>query len=253
MSTDQIAIVIVTGRLSGLTSKALGRATVIKAKVSLIGLVTVLSVALTGCAGGGNQDVAPTQTPTATPTPTPTVTVPALTPEEAWDSFNQISDASCQASYGGLVEEEISGPNVGKLKIRLTFEQAGHNSMVASLPNGEVSEIDHHQLLACESMLFNDSIEAEVEAELYLYENEPGYSARGWPIQITFDPQTSKFTTSSWGWEERRTLVFEVLDGKFSIVEEVEAGSKTKLTYGLPGAAETQIVNDYFESLYGGN
>jgi hypothetical protein len=52
---------------------------------------------------------------------------------------------------------------------------------------------------------------------------------------------------------EQRTLVFEVLDGKFSIVEEVEAGSKTKLTYGLPGAAETQIVNDYFESLYGGN
>jgi hypothetical protein len=248
VSTDQIAIVIVTGRLSGLTSKALGRATVIKAKVSLIGLVTVLSVALTGCAGGGNQDVAPTQTPTATPTPTPTVTVPALTPEEAWDSFNQISDASCQASYGGLVEEEISGPNVGKLKIRLTFEQAGENSLVASLPNGEVSVIDWSQLLACESKVFIYSMETEG----YSYESNPGYSV-DWPIQITFDPQTSKFTTSRNDLGEQRTLVFEVLDGKFSIVEEVEAGSKTKLTYGLPGAAETQIVNDYFESLYGGN
>jgi len=232
-----------------LTSKALGRETVIKAKVSLIGLVTVLSVALTGCAGGGNQDVAPTQNPTATPTPTPTVTVPALTPEEAWDSFNQISDASCQASYGGLVEEEISGPNVGKLKIRLTFEQAGENSMVASLPNGEVSVIDSSQLLACESRDFIHSMEDEG----YSYSpNAPGYSV-DWPIQITFDPQTSKFTTSRNDLGEQRTLVFEVLDGKFSIVEEVEAGSKTKLTYGLPGAAETQIVNDYFESLYGGN
>jgi hypothetical protein len=82
--------------------------------------------------------------------------------------------------------------------------------------------------------------------------NAPGYSV-DWPIQITFDPQTSKFTTSRNDLGEQRTLVFEVLDGKFSIVEEVEEGSKTKLTYGLPGAAETQIVNDYFESLYGGN
>ena len=214
----------------------------IKAKVSLIGLVTVLSVALTGCAGGGNQDVAPTQTPTPTPTPTPTVTVPALTPEEAWDSFNQISDASCQASYGGLVEEEISGPNVGKLKIRLTFEQAGENSMVASLPNGEVSVIDWSQLLACESRVFIHQMETEGYADSL---NAPGYSV-DWPIKITFDPQTSKFTTSRNDLGEQRTLVFEVLDGKFSIVEEVEAGSKTKLTYGLPGAAETQIVNDYF-------
>jgi len=246
VSTDQIAIVIVTGRLSGLTSKALGRETVIKAKVSLIGLVTVLSVALTGCAGGGNQDAAPTQTPT------PTVTVPALTPEEAWDSFNQISEASCQASYGGLVEEEISGPNVGKLKIRLTFEQAGENSMVASLPNGEVSVIDWSQLLACESRVFIHQMETEGYEDSL---NAPGYSV-DWPIQITFDPQTSKFTTSRNNPSISgisRTLVFEVLDGKFSIVEEVEEGRKTKLTYGLPGAAETQIVNDYFESLYGGN
>ena len=215
----------------------------ISSKVSLIGLVAVLSVALTGCAGGGNQDVAPTQTPT------PTVTVPALTPEEAWDSFNQISEASCQASYGGLVEEEISGPNVGKLKIRLTFEQAGENSLVASLPNGEVSELDWSQLLACESRVFIHSMETEGYSDSL---NAPGYSV-DWPIQITFDPQTSKFTTSRNDLGEQRTLVFEVLDGKFSIVEEVEAGSKTKLTYGLPGAAETQIVNDYFESLYGGN
>ncbi len=73
----------------------------ISTKASLIGLAAVLSIALTGCAGGGNQVVAPTQSPTpsATPSPTPTVTVPALTPEEVWDNFNQISDTSCQEAY----------------------------------------------------------------------------------------------------------------------------------------------------------
>ena len=219
----------------------------ISSKASLFGLAAVLSIALTGCAGGGTPQVTPTQTPTQTPTPT--VTVPALTPEEAWDSFNQISDASCQASYGGLVEEQISGPNVGKLKIRLTFEQAGENSLVSALPNGEVSELDWSQLLACESAVFIENNGTDVG---YYFDGEPGYSAEG-PIQITFDPQTSKFTTSRNGEGEQRTLVFEVLDGKFSIVEEVEIGSKTKLIYGLPGPAETQIVNDYFDSLYGAN
>jgi hypothetical protein len=215
--------------------------------VSLIGLVAVLSVALTGCAGGGNQDVAPTQNPTTTPTPTPTVTVPALTPEEAWDSFNQISDASCQASYGGLVEEEISGPNVGKLKIRLTFEQAGENSMAYSLPSGEAGDLFYSDFLACESNAFIYTMETEG----YSYENDPGYSA-DWPIQITFDQQTSKFTTTRVLENgDQRTLVFEVLDGKFSIVEDVENGSKATLTYGLPGAAETQIVNDYWASFFG--
>ena len=213
-------------------------------RVTLFSFAAILSVALAGCANGGNNVVAPTQTPTQTPTPT--VTVPALTPEEVWDSFNQISDASCQASYGGLVEEEISGPNVGKLKIRLTFEQAGENSLVSALPNGEVSELDWSQLLACESAVFIENNGTDVG---YYFDGEPGYSAEG-PIQITFDPQTSKFTTSRNGEGDQRTLVFEVLDGKFSIVEEVEIGSKTKLIYGLPGPAETQIVNDYFCSLY---
>ena len=217
-------------------------------KASLIGLVAVLAVALTGCASGGNQVVAPTQsqTPSATPSPTPTVTVPALTPEEVWDNFNQISDASCQEAYGGLVEEEISGPNVGKLKIQLTFEQAGENSMAYSLPSGEVGAINWNEFFACESKVFIYSMETEG----YSYESNPGYSA-DWPIQITFDQDTGKFTTTRvLETGAQRTLVFEVLDGKFSIVEEVENGSKTKLTYGLPGAAETQIVNDYWASFF---
>jgi len=216
---------------------------VILTKVTSLSFAAILSLGFTGCANGGNPVVAPTQSPTQTPT----ATVPALSPEEVWDNFNQISDASCQESYGGLVEEDISGPTTGKLKIRLTFEQAGENSMAYSLPTGEVGELNWSEYFACESNVFIYSMETEG----YSYESDPGYSA-DWPIQITFDQQTDKFTTTrALSNGTQRTLVFESLDGKFSLVEDVENGSKTKLTYGLPGAAETQIVNDYFASLYG--
>ena len=221
----------------------------ISSKVSLIGLVSVLSVALTGCAGGGNQDAAPTQTQTPTATPTPTVTFPALTPVQAWDGFLEISEASCQAAYGGLVEEDISGPNAGKLKIQLTFEQAGENSMVFSDPNGLVGPLWWSQFFACETKAFFDSMTFNG----LNYQEDPGYSPN-WPIQITFDQQTGKFKTVRLTEEgNQKTLIFEVLDGKFSTVEEVEIGAKTNITYGLPGAAETQIVNDYYEGIYGGN
>ena len=244
MSTDQIAIVIVTGRLSGLTSKALGRETVSKAKVSLIGLVTVLSVALTGCAGGGNQDVAPTQNPTATPTPTPTVTVPPVSPEEVWDSFNQISNASCKASSGGIVEEGISGPDLGARAIRHSERQFGGDSTVFIFAHGEVLEHYWGQLLACEVANFIESNRTEAG---FFWEGVPSYSEQASPY-ITFDPLTSKYT-AEYGLE--RTLIFEVLDGKFSIVEEVEEGSKTKLTYGPLGTADSQIVEGFFNSMYG--
>jgi hypothetical protein len=242
VSTDQIAIVIVTGRLSGLTSKALGRETVIKAKVSLIGLVAVLSVALTGCAGGGNQDVAPTQNPTATPTPTPTVTVPPVSPEEVWDSFNQISNASCKASSGGIVEEGISGPDLGARAIRYS---EGRERTVLYLPHGEVLQHYWGQLLACEVA---DFIQRNRTEAGFFWEGVPSYSEQASPY-ITFDPLTSKFT-AEYDYPER-TLVFEVLDGKFSIVEEVEEGSKTKLTYGPLGTADSQIVKGFFNSMYG--
>jgi hypothetical protein len=220
---------------------------VISSKVSLIGLVAVLSVALTGCAGGGNQDVAPTQNPTPTPTPTPTVTVPPVSPEEVWDSFNQISNASCQASSGGIVEEEISGPNLGARAIRHSERQVGGDSTVLSLPNGEVLEHYWGQLLACEVANF---IELNGTEAGFFWEGVPSYSEQASPY-ITFDSQTSKFTANRNDLGEERTLVFEVLDGKFSIVEEVEEGSKTKLTYGPLGTADSQIVEDFFNAMYG--
>ena len=220
----------------------------ISSKVSLIGLVAVLSVALTGCAGGGNQDVAPTQNPTATPTPTPTptVTVPPVSPEEVWDSFNQISNASCKASSGGIIEEVISGPDLGARAIRHS-ESKHVGGTVLSLPNGEVLEHYWGQLLACEVANF---IELNGTEAGFFWDGVPSYSEQASPY-ITFDSQTSKFTANRNDLGEERTLVFEVLDGKFSIVEEVEEGSKTKLTYGPLGTADAQIVEDFFNSMYG--
>lgn len=118
--------------------------------------------------------------------------------------------------------------------------------MAYSLTSGEVGALNWNEFFACESKVFIYSMETEG----YSYESNPGYSA-DWPIQITFDQDTGKFTTTRvLETGAQRTLVFEVLDGKFSRVEEVENGSKTKLTYGLPGAAETLMVNDYWASFF---
>ena len=214
----------------------------ISSKVSLIGLVAVLSVALTGCAGGGNQDAAPTQTSTPTPTPTPTVTVPPVSPEEVWDSFNQISNASCKASSGGIIEEGISGPALGMRVIRHSESKVGGGT-VKSLASGYVDSHEWYELLACE-VAFHIENNYTFHSSFF-WEGVPSYSTWASPY-ITFDPLTSKFTAKYSDMELERTLIFEVLDGKFSIVEEVEEGSKTKLTYGPLGTADSQIVEDFF-------
>jgi len=211
-----------------------------KTRLTLFSSAAVLSVALAGCSSAPNQIVSPT------PTPTPTVTVTPPTPEQVWDDFMQISDASCQEFYTGLVEEEITGPNVGKLKIALTFEQAGENSMAYSLPSGETGALVWTDFLACESKIFI----GQMETNGYSYEGNPGYSP-DWPIQITFDQQTGNFTTSRLTESgNQRTLIFEVVGGKFSVVEDVENATRTTLTYGLPGPVETQIVNDFWTDYF---
>ena len=210
------------------------------ARLTLFSSAAVLSVALSGCSSAPNAVVSPT------PTPTPTVTVTPPTPEQVWDDFMQISDASCQGFYTGLVEEEITGPNVGKLKIALTFEQAGENSMAYSLPSGETGALLWTDFLACESRIFIDQMES---GGLY-YSEIPGYST-DWPIQITFDQQTGNFTTSRLTESgNQRTLIFEVVAGLFTVVEDVENATRTTLTYGLPGPAETQIVNDFWTDYF---
>jgi len=195
-------------------------------------------VALTGCAS----------TPQPTPTPTQTALASPLTAEEAWETFAQIAYNSCQKSYEGLVEEDIEGPNTGKLKIRLTFEQAGENSFAYKLPNGDVGMLNDDQYYACEAREFLSSFEL-ADGTSFSY-SPPPYSA-DWPITVSFDHVTATYLTSQIVDGNQRNLAYTVEDEVFSLVENEVEGSKTTLTFGLPDAEKTAIVNDFYNEMYG--
>jgi hypothetical protein len=195
-------------------------------------------VALTGCTGNGQPTPTPTQTALASP----------LTAEEAWDSFAEIAYNSCQTAYDGLVEEDIEGPNTGKLKIRLTFEQAGENSFAYKLPNGDVGMLDAGQYYACEARHLLSSFEL-ADGTTYSY-SPPPYSA-DWPITVSFDHVTATYLTTQIVDGNQRNLVYTVEDEVFSLVENAVEGSKTTLTFGLPDAATTAIVKDFYFDMYG--
>lgn len=190
-------------------------------------------IALTGCAGNSQPTPTPTQTALASP----------LTAEEAWDSFAQIADTSCKTAYEGLVEEDIEGPNTGKLKIRLTFDQAGENSFAVKMPDGTLDFVPWMEYYACEA----SHLIHNLETDGYSYENEiPPYSV-DWPLTVSFDHVNATYlTTQLDDAGNERKLVYMVAIDVFSIVENLSEGSKTKLTFGLPGAAMTAIVNQYY-------
>lgn len=195
-------------------------------------------VALSGCTAP-----APEVTPTATPTPTETPTVSTITAEEAWTSFTKVSDASCLKAYNGLIEEDVEGPDTGKLKIRLTWEQAGENSIAYQRSNGESGLLENRDFFACEASDFihswptdGDSFSPEV----------PPYSA-DFPIRVEFDNKKDVYlTTQITRSGDLRELSYKAENGVFSLVENLNSGSKTKLTFGLPNAAMEAIVNDYY-------
>lgn len=195
-------------------------------------------MALTGCTGNGQPTPTPTQTALASP----------LTAEEAWDSFAEIAYKSCQTSYDGLVEEDIEGPNIGKLKIRLTFEQAGENSFAYKLPNGAVGMLNADQYYACEARKLLSGFEL-ADGTTYDY-SPPPYSA-DWPITVSFDHVTATYLTTQIVEGNQRKLAYTVEDEVFSLVENLVEGSKTTLTFGLPDAATTAIVNDFYNEMYG--
>lgn len=208
-------------------SKTIARATVAALAV----------LALTGCAGTGQPTPTPTQTALASP----------LSAEEAWDSFAQIADNSCKKAYGGLVEEDIEGPNTGKLKIRLTWEQAGENSFAYKLPNGEVGILDSGQYFACEAHDLLHGLEDDGNS----YDPKPAPYSADWPLKVSFDHVTATYLTSQVVAGNERELVYTVQDDLFSQVENESEGSKTKLTFGLPNAEMTAIVNDFYADMFG--
>ncbi len=193
-------------------------------------LVAALAVfALSGCA--------------ASPQPTPTALASPMSAEEAWVSFAEIADKSCQKAYEGLVEEDIDGPNTGKLKIRLTFEQAGENSFALKMPDGTLSEAPWMEYYACEASFAIDNIDIEDSSI-------PPYSA-DLPLKVSFDHVTATYLTTQVVSGNERKLSYTVADEVISQVENLVEGSKTKLTFGLPDAEKTAIVNDFYAEMYG--
>lgn len=205
----------------------------------------LITVTLTGCAPGG-QTVAPA--PTSSSSSTPTATQVALTPEQTWNTFNEAAANSCQEAYNGLVEEDISGPEVGKLKIRLTFEQAGENSFAYTLPDGTTDLLYYQDYYACELNYFwvtNENVQLN---QLGF----PEYSAN-LPLQVTFNPQDSTFTTLQQMPDgTQRNLKYTITNGLISRVENLIDGSVTTLTFGQPSQALTDIVNDFYTQYFSG-
>lgn len=207
-------------------------------KVITTALIAALAVvSLAGCAAD----------PKPTPTPTETALASPLSAEEAWDSFVKIADNSCKKAYEGLVEEDIEGPNTGRFKVRLTFDQAGENSFAYILPNGEAGLLDGGDYYACEANTSFHALEA-ADGTTYAY-SLPPYSA-DWPITVSFDHVTATYLTTQVVAGNERKLAYTVKDELFSLVENVVEGSKTKITFGLPDAEKTAIVNDFYANMF---
>ena len=209
-------------------------------KVITTALFAALAVvSLSGCAAEPQ--------PTTTPTPTETALASPLSAEEAWDSFAKFADNSCKKAYEGLLEEDIEGPNTGKLKIRLTFDQAGENSFAVKMPNGEVELLDAGQYYACEANDLLHGLEA-ADGTTYTY-SIPPYSA-DWPLKVTFDHITATYLTTQVVSGNERKLAYTVEDELFAQVENLVEGSKTKITFGLVDAEKIAIVNDFYANMY---
>jgi len=202
-------------------------------------LVAVLS--LSACA---QPVVSPP--PNQVPAPTPTQSTMTMTPEDTWDAFVQIADNSCQEAYSGLVEEDVAGPDVGKLKVRLTFDQAGENSFASIAPNGDAEMLLFNDYYACEAEFLFATLDEDGSFQ-GLLEYSPD-----WPIDITFDATTGTYSTAQVLEDGSvRNLVYTVTNNLFTSVDNVDLGSSTTLTYGQPNATLTQAVNDFYDDYFG--
>lgn len=200
-------------------------------------VATFAALTLAACAAAG-----PTNQPTTTPSPTQTPSNTALaapqTPAEAWESFAALAEASNARSIQGLIEEDVAGPNIGKLKIRLTWAQAGENAYAYKLSNGDVGPLGFLDYYCCDAWF------------LLTYDGEVPTYRVDLPLQVSFNHLTGKYeTTQIDEVGNPRTLIYTIDDGVFSEVENVTEGSRTTLTYGLPDAAMTRIVNDLYAGL----
>ncbi len=207
-----------------------------------VGLTLFVALALSACAQPiVNQQ--PNQVPV--PAPTPTQSTMTMTPEDAWDAFAQVADNSCQEAYTGLVEEDVAGPDVGKLKVRLTFDQAGENSLASIAPNGVAEMVEYNEFFACEADFLFMTLDENGSAQVI-----PEYSP-DWPIDISFDATTGTYITAQVLEDGSvRNLVYTLTNNLFTSVDDVDLGSTTTLTYGQPNATLTQAVNDFWDAYF---
>ncbi len=204
-------------------------------------LASVVVFVATACA-----PTAQNQQPNQVPGPGPTQSTLTMTPEDTWDAFVQIANNSCQEAYTGVVEEDIAGPDIGKLKVRLTYEQAGENTMAGFAANGDAEILLHHQFYACEAQFLFVTLDEDGSAQ-GLLEYSPD-----WPIDITFDSQTGTYSTAHVLEDGSvRNLRYTVTNNLFTSVENVDLGTNTTVTYGQPNATLTQSVNDFYDDYFG--
>ncbi len=206
-------------------------------------LTLFASLALSACA---QPVVSPPPNQIPVPAPTPTQSTMTMTPEDAWDAFAQVADNSCQEAYTGLVEEDVAGPDVGKLKVRLTYDQAGENSLASIAPNGDAGMVEYNEFFACEADFLFMTLDENGSSQVI-----PEYSP-DWPIDITFDGATGTYVTAQVMEDGSvRNLVYTVTNNLFTSVDDVDRGSTTTLTYGQPNATLTQTVNDFWDDYWG--
>lgn len=210
--------------------------------VSAIVLTVTLAFGVSSCA-----PVAPP--PPVAPNPTPTANVVTMTPEDAWDSFGEVSRQSCREAYTGLVEEDVVGPNSGQLKIRLTFEQAGENSLAIVSPQGDADiDINHFEFYACEVqgyLVTLDNVQFDSMGDA-IYPYEPGLA-----LEVTYNSADGSYSTVRQLEDGSiRRLEYTVTNGLFTRVANLDDGSETTLTYGEPDSNLTAIVNDAYDAYF---
>jgi hypothetical protein len=172
-----------------------------------------------------------------------------MTPEEAWESFGDASRQSCREAYTGLVEEDVIGPNSGQLKIRLTFEQAGENSLARVSPTGDADiDINYFEFYACEVqgyLVTLDDVQYDSMGDA-IYPFEPGLA-----LEVTYNSADGTYSTIRQLEDGSiRRLNYTVTNGLFTRVANLDDGSETTLTYGEPDSDLVAIVDDAYAAFF---
>jgi len=172
-----------------------------------------------------------------------------MTPEQAWISFGDVERQSCREAYTGLVEEDVVGPNSGQVRIRLTFEQAGENSMAFVSPTGDAEIIlNYFEFYACEVQGYLRTLEDVQNDSMMdaIHPFEPGLA-----LEVTYNSADGTYSTVRQLEDGSiRRLTYTVTNGLITRVANLDDGSETTLTYGQPDSTHTAMVADAYAAFF---